>query len=730
MQGLNPIRTLRCSIFLQIVFVGFALAAAANCQSPQTDLSYNWKVGLANTYALDYEETFGGAQMKATGTITFQLTQSNVTVGFDGERLAPEEPEDFTSTAFLINREGYLLTCGHCVENAQSVTVTVAGNEYRASVVATNPYRDLAILKIDDAKNLPRDQMLRLGTERQVSLAQDLRVVGVPLSDVLGSSVKNVRGAIAGFIGDNKNDYRTARSYQIDAVVNPGNSGGPIVDDSGAVIGIINAKLTSENGGGVGFGIPVRYAIELLKKHQVKFFSSESNEQFSGPELAKQVTPAVAFVQTTTDPKLSDKFKLAVTGMLKRGGRVENISGRMIVDRTGAVIDERGCPRLRAMLSSIGPLPLVELPKTYLSKWTSHEYFIRTSPTEGSRDYQLGGTRHYRSPSWYGNRRGASETQIYEVEHRFKIKKTKTPNETQVALQSTMEPLDEYAGQQLTQKVSSTWTFDTRRGLPTARSASGTTTLVRSNGTNEKSPFKLSMRLTQSKQKKVARQHGDYLSNRERVNVFKDLPSESADQLTPEQVAAFTDPEAKMDSTTQLKFLNRLSRWKSEENSEAVAATLVRLSKNNEKSVRTSAIEALLHWSPDTATACIVDELDRANVFSKRTWILKLAKTQTRSAAEKLCSLLGNSRTKKTAQKAIESMGDVAAPVLLEQIIAAIKSASKNGSIDEKSDARIVLMLKLLKPNISGDALEQLIPVKDSPTLSANARAAISDLVK
>ena len=75
-------------------------------------------------------------------------------------------------------------------------------------------------------------------------------------------------------------------------------------------------------------------------------------------------------------------------------------------------------------------------------------------------------------------------------------------------------------------------------------------------------------------------------------------------------------------------------------------------------------------------------------------------------------------------------MGDVAAPVLLEQIIAAIKSASKNGSIDEKSDARIVLMLKLLKPNISGDALEQLIPVKDSPTLSANARAAISDLVK
>ena len=188
----------------------------------------------------------------------------------------------------MVNHDGYIMTCAHVVEDADKIEVELGGRKYAARVIEINSQRDLALIRIA-ARNLP---VLPLSDSSRIELAQHVRAVGFPLSDVLGTSVKITQGSVAGFI-----DRKTGRMIQVDASINPGNSGGPLVNDRGEVIGVASAGYFGSKISEVGLAVPSNDVTALMRKHNISPSTQGSATKLEGPELARRVTPSVAYLK-------------------------------------------------------------------------------------------------------------------------------------------------------------------------------------------------------------------------------------------------------------------------------------------------------------------------------------------------------------------------------------------------------------------------------------------------
>lgn len=197
-----------------------------------------------------------------------------------------------TGTAFVVTADGHLLTCAHVVKEATTVEVAIGGQPYDAVVVGVDEKHDLAVLKIE-ASGLPS---LPLGDSSAVQLGQEARAFGFPLASVLGDSLKATRGTLSGI--QLKEEHKI---LQTDAPVNSGNSGGPLVNNKGEVVGIVNAKLAGVAVSNVAFAVPIDYAKPLLRAKGLKFGTQGAESDLPGPALVRRVSPAVALVTATTD---------------------------------------------------------------------------------------------------------------------------------------------------------------------------------------------------------------------------------------------------------------------------------------------------------------------------------------------------------------------------------------------------------------------------------------------
>ncbi len=165
-------------------------------------------------------------------------------------------------TCFPISSNGYLVTNYHCVENATEVTVKgVDGDfttKYGADIVATDKSNDLALLKIKN-KNVIFDKLPYSIRSSGVQQGEKVYAIGYPFAQVMGKEVKLTDGIISsksGVDGD-------ISKFQISAAVNPGNSGGPLVDEHGNLIGVIYAKSTIAES--AGYAIKASYLESFLK---------------------------------------------------------------------------------------------------------------------------------------------------------------------------------------------------------------------------------------------------------------------------------------------------------------------------------------------------------------------------------------------------------------------------------------------------------------------------------
>ena len=266
---------------------------------PQTVLAYNWQPGLSRIYDFTLTANIGNKPKEVTGVCTL-----NVEAGPASSTMQMEE-QSGTGTGFVVTPDGYIVTCAHVVEGSTDTEVSLGGRRYKARIVAVDHANDLAIIQIAGS-GLPT---LPLGNSDEVSLAQEVRAVGFPLSTILGSDVKVTRGTVSGISRDGGE-----KQFQVDAAINPGNSGGPLVDMSGNVVGINSAKLSGSRISSVGFSVPSNLAKSLLTTHGVRPTAKARSRNLNGPALARQVTPAVALITVRSKPKLNRLATIKFSG--------------------------------------------------------------------------------------------------------------------------------------------------------------------------------------------------------------------------------------------------------------------------------------------------------------------------------------------------------------------------------------------------------------------------------
>ena len=184
--------------------------------------------------------------------------------------IATQVNATFTGSGFFVSSDGKIITNHHVVKNAKTIKVIDAmGTEHIATVIAESASSDLALLDI--GQDVP--SYLTLISSATVNLGDDVFTVGYPMPGILGQSAKYSKGTISSI----KSGAKDANKFQISNPIQPGNSGGPLVDENGYVVGIVVSKIQGLEVENVGFAIKSDVAVPLLSSYPETM--SKSNSQ-------------------------------------------------------------------------------------------------------------------------------------------------------------------------------------------------------------------------------------------------------------------------------------------------------------------------------------------------------------------------------------------------------------------------------------------------------------------
>ena len=209
--------------------------------------------------ALSATEAYNKVAPAAVVVSTKSVTQ--------GYFMQTQEVEGIGS-GFIINEEGYILTNYHVVKGAQEISVTLSNDvTTTAQIVNYDENQDVAMIKItDESVEIPAT--VELGDSDSLQPGEEVIAIGTPLSTELSSTVtKGIISATSRSVAVQSGV--TMNLIQTDAAINAGNSGGPLVNTKGEVVGINSSKISGEAVEGIGFSIPIndiKDKIESLSK--------------------------------------------------------------------------------------------------------------------------------------------------------------------------------------------------------------------------------------------------------------------------------------------------------------------------------------------------------------------------------------------------------------------------------------------------------------------------------
>ncbi len=211
--------------------------------------------------------------------------------GQDGQPQAPEQKEDFRalgSGVIIDAAKGYVVTNNHVVDNATKISVQLNdGRKFDAKVIGKDPRSDIAVIQLQDAKNLTAIKMADSG---QLRVGDYTVAIGNPYG--LGETVTSGIVSALGRSGLNIENYENF--IQTDAAINRGNSGGALVNLNGELIGLNTAILAPDGGNiGIGFAIPSNM-VQNLSKQMIEYGQVKRGELgIMGTELNSELAKAM-----------------------------------------------------------------------------------------------------------------------------------------------------------------------------------------------------------------------------------------------------------------------------------------------------------------------------------------------------------------------------------------------------------------------------------------------------
>ncbi|MGO9096055.1 MAG: Do family serine endopeptidase [Bryobacteraceae bacterium] len=182
---------------------------------------------------------------------------------FGGDQGIQPYHREGTGSGVVVDRNGYILTNLHVVDNATRIQVKFTGDptEYTAKLIGSDPETDVAVIKIEDGKKLVP---AKIGNSDGVQVGDWAVAIGSPFGfeATVTAGIISAKGRDIG-----GGEHQLQKFIQTDAAINPGNSGGPLLDIQGQVIGI-NTAIATENGGyqGIGFALPINLAVNVYNQ--------------------------------------------------------------------------------------------------------------------------------------------------------------------------------------------------------------------------------------------------------------------------------------------------------------------------------------------------------------------------------------------------------------------------------------------------------------------------------
>jgi len=277
------------------------------------------------------------AAQQATINIYKRVSPSVVHIAVEGSSML----DSGTGSGFVYDEQGYIVTNNHVVANGRNIIVTFSDDtRAMADVVATDPDTDLALIKVDVPK--PLLVPVELGDSDHLEVGEQAIAIGNPfgLERTMTVGVISSLGRVVPQETNGRYRFSLANLIQTDAAVNPGNSGGPLIDSQGRVIGV-NSFIFSETGmsSGVGFAIPVntvkRIVPDLISDgryaHPWLGISGQDIDNLLAESLTLPVQRGI-LVQTA--------FQNGPAGQagLRGGGREVEVAGILRVVRVGGDI--------------------------------------------------------------------------------------------------------------------------------------------------------------------------------------------------------------------------------------------------------------------------------------------------------------------------------------------------------------------------------------------------------
>ena len=228
-------------------------------------------------YVYDFEANCSGVN-----NLLVALDQNTDSINVADDEIVPAS----SGTGFIITNSGHMVTNYHVVQGCHNVKALYNGKEYDTEVLAVDKINDLAVIKA----NLRPRKIYSISSE-DGQLLEEVIVAGYPLGKKVSASIKATSGTITALsgLGDNYGEFQT------DAALNSGNSGGPVIDEMGNVVGVAVSKIQEEGVESFNFGIKSSILRVFLKSNKINLIPPKKREM-KKKELGKLITDATIYL--------------------------------------------------------------------------------------------------------------------------------------------------------------------------------------------------------------------------------------------------------------------------------------------------------------------------------------------------------------------------------------------------------------------------------------------------